>query len=72
MHYKTIIIKLRAITVSGNFNSIHNMQIEYFQNAKTNGDKLFVSLHSELRRSVKGSKEFQDKKSIYSLKNTIS
>ena len=42
MHYKTVIKKIRAITVSRNFNPIHNMQIEYFQKVKANGDKLFV------------------------------
>jgi cytidyltransferase-like protein len=52
--------KLQAIIVSGYFNPIHKGHIEYFQNAKTNGDKLFVIVNSDLQRALKGSKEFQD------------
>jgi cytidyltransferase-like protein len=52
--------KPQAIIVSGYFNPIHKGHIEYFQNAKTNGDKLFVIVNSDLQRALKGSKEFQD------------
>jgi len=50
----------KAIIVSGYFNPIHKGHIEYFQNAKENGDKLFVIVNSDLQRALKGSKEFQD------------
>ena len=53
-------MKLKAIIVSGYFNSIHKGHIEYFQNAKANGDKLFVIVNSDFQRALKGSKEFQD------------
>ena len=42
------------------FNTIHKGHIEYFQNAKVNGDKLFVIVNSDFQRALKGSKEFQD------------
>ena len=50
----------KAIIVSGYFNPVHKGHIDYFQNAKANGDKLFVIVNSDLQRSLKGSKEFQD------------
>ena len=50
----------KAIIVSGYFNPIHKGHIEYFQNAKANGDKLFVIVNSDFQRALKGSKEFQD------------
>ena len=50
----------KAIVVSGYFNPIHKGHIEYFQNAKANGDKLFVIVNSDFQRALKGSKEFQD------------
>lgn len=53
-------MKSRAIIVSGYFNPIHKGHIEYFQNAKANGDKLFVIVNSDFQRVLKGSKEFQD------------
>jgi cytidyltransferase-like protein len=52
-------MKPKAIIVSGYFNPIHKGHIEYFKNAKTNGDKLFVIVNSDLQRALKGSKEFQ-------------
>jgi cytidyltransferase-like protein len=52
----------KVIIVSGYFNPIHKGHIEYFQNAKANGDKLFVIVNSDLQRALKGSKEFQDEK----------
>ncbi len=53
-------MKKKAIIVSGYFNPIHKGHIEYFQNAKANGDKLFVIVNSDFQRALKGSKEFQD------------
>ena len=50
----------KVIIVSGYFNPIHKGHIEYFQNAKSNGDKLFVIVNSDFQRTLKGSKEFQD------------
>lgn len=52
----------KAIIVSGYFNPIHKGHVEYFQNARANGDELFVIVNSDLQRSLKGSKEFQDEK----------
>ena len=53
-------MKLKAIIVSGYFNPIHKGHIEYFRNAKANGDELFVIVNSDFQRALKGSKEFQD------------
>jgi D-beta-D-heptose 7-phosphate kinase/D-beta-D-heptose 1-phosphate adenosyltransferase len=50
----------KAIIVSGYFNPIHKGHIEYFQNARVNGDELFVIVNSDFQRALKGSKEFQD------------
>jgi cytidyltransferase-like protein len=50
----------KAVIVSGYFNPIHKGHIEYFQNAKLNGDELFVIVNSDYQRVLKGSKEFQD------------
>jgi D-beta-D-heptose 7-phosphate kinase/D-beta-D-heptose 1-phosphate adenosyltransferase len=55
-------MKLKAVIVSGYFNPVHKGHIEYLQNAKANGDKLFVIVNSDLQRALKGSKEFQDEK----------
>ena len=55
-------MKQKAVIVSGYFNPIHKGHIEYFQNAKANGDKLFVIVNSDFQRALKGSKEFQDEK----------
>jgi cytidyltransferase-like protein len=55
-------VKQKAIIVSGYFNPIHKGHIEYFQNAKKNGDKLFVIVNNDFQRALKGSKEFQDEK----------
>lgn len=53
-------MKQKAIIVSGYFNPIHKGHIEYFQNSKDNGDKLFVIVNSDFQRTLKGSKDFQD------------
>jgi cytidyltransferase-like protein len=55
-------VKQKVIIVSGYFNPIHKGHIEYFQNAKKNGDKLFVIVNNDFQRALKGSKEFQDEK----------
>jgi cytidyltransferase-like protein len=52
-------MKQKAIIVSGYFNPIHKGHIEYFNNAKANGDKLIVIVNSDYQRALKGSKEFQ-------------
>jgi len=52
-------MKSKAIIVSGYFNPIHKGHIEYFNNAKSNGDKLIVIVNSDHQRALKGSKEFQ-------------
>jgi cytidyltransferase-like protein len=52
-------MKSKAIIVSGYFNPIHKGHIEYFNNAKVNGDKLIVIVNSDHQRALKGSKEFQ-------------
>lgn len=49
----------KAIIVSGYFNPIHKGHIEYFNNAKSMADKIFVIVNSDLQRELKGSKEFQ-------------
>ncbi len=50
----------KAVIVSGYFNPIHKGHIEYFQNARLNGDELFVIVNNDNQRALKGSKEFQD------------
>ena len=50
----------QAVIVSGYFNPIHKGHIEYFQNAKTHGDSLFVIVNSDHQQQLKGSKSFQD------------
>ena len=52
--------KTKAIIVSGYFNPIHKGHLEYFNNAKTMADKLFVIVNNDHQRALKGSKEFQD------------
>lgn len=52
-------MKPKAILVSGYFNPIHKGHLEYFINAKAQGDLLFVIVNSDHQRALKGSKEFQ-------------
>jgi cytidyltransferase-like protein len=52
-------MKPKAIIVSGYFNPVHKGHIEYFNNARANGDHLIVIVNSDLQRVLKGSKEFQ-------------
>jgi cytidyltransferase-like protein len=48
----------KVIIVSGYFNPLHKGHIEYFSNARSQGDKLFVIVNNDLQRALKGSKEF--------------
>lgn len=52
--------KKKAIIVSGYFNPLHKGHLEYFNNAKSLADFLIVIVNSDLQRSLKGSKEFQN------------
>ena len=49
----------KGIIVSGYFNPIHKGHLEYFNNAKANGDLLFVIVNNDHQRAIKGSAEFQ-------------
>ena len=51
-------MKKKAIIVSGYFNPLHKGHIEYFHNAKSKGEYLFVIVNNDLQRSLKGSKKF--------------
>jgi len=53
-------MKEKAIIVSGYFNPIHKGHLEYFENAKSHGELLFVIVNSDYQRELKGSKKFQD------------
>jgi cytidyltransferase-like protein len=52
-------MKPKVIIVSGYFNPIHKGHLEYFIQAKAEGDLLFVIVNSDHQRTIKGSKEFQ-------------
>jgi cytidyltransferase-like protein len=52
-------MKTKVIIVSGYFNPIHKGHLEYFINAKSKGDLLYVIVNSDLQRALKESKEFQ-------------
>lgn len=51
-------MKKKIIIVSGYFNPLHKGHIEYFKQAKTLGDMLFVIVNNDLQREIKGSKLF--------------
>ena len=52
-------IKKKAIIVSGYFNPIHKGHIEYFNNAKSVADELFVIVNNDRQRELKESSVFQ-------------
>ena len=59
--------------VSGYFNPIHKGHINYFNNAKSLADELFVIVNSEHQRALKGSKEFQQEaERVFIVSNTKS
>ena len=53
-------MRKKAIIVSGYFNPIHKGHLEYFHNAKSHGNLLFVIVNSDYQRALKESQEFQD------------
>ena len=60
----------KLIIVSGYFNPIHKGHIEYFQNAKLQGDVLCVIVNSDLQRELKGSKPFiSEEERVFIVKN---
>ena len=50
--------KPKGIIVSGYFNPLHKGHIEYFNLAKSYGDKLIVIVNNDIQRELKGSEEF--------------
>jgi cytidyltransferase-like protein len=52
-------MKSKIVIVSGYFNPIHKGHLEYFIDAKSKGELLFVIVNSDFQRELKGSKEFQ-------------
>ena len=54
-----VIMKKKAIIVSGYFNPIHKGHLEYFLNAKSLANFLFVIVNNDHQRALKESKEFQ-------------
>lgn len=63
-------MKKKAIIVSGYFNPIHKGHLEYFNQAKSLADELFVIVNSDLQRELKGSKEFQkEEERLFIVKN---
>jgi D-beta-D-heptose 7-phosphate kinase/D-beta-D-heptose 1-phosphate adenosyltransferase len=53
-------MKKKIIVVSGYFNPLHKGHIEYFHNAKSCGDLLFVIINNDSQRKLKGSINFMD------------
>jgi cytidyltransferase-like protein len=53
-------MKKRALIVSVYFNPVHKSHIEYFQNARVQGDELFVIVNNVLQKALKGTRDFQD------------
>ena len=51
-------MKSKIIIVSGYFNPLHKGHIDYFNNAKSLGEKLFVIVNNDNQRKIKGSQEF--------------
>jgi len=46
-------MKKKVIIVSGYFNPIHKGHLEYFNNAKSMADELFVIVNSDFQRELK-------------------
>jgi D-beta-D-heptose 7-phosphate kinase/D-beta-D-heptose 1-phosphate adenosyltransferase len=53
-------MKKKIIVFSGYFNPLHKGHIEYFHNAKSCGDLLFVIINNDSQRKLKGSINFMD------------
>jgi cytidyltransferase-like protein len=51
-------MKNKAVIVSGYFNPLHKGHIEYFNMARSFGDKLIVIVNNDYQRELKGSEEF--------------
>ena len=51
-------MKDTIVIVSGYFNPLHKGHIEYFNLAKSYGDKLLVIVNNDIQRELKGSEEF--------------
>ena len=51
-------MKKRIIIVSGYFNPLHKGHIEYFKQAKSMGDLLYVIVNNDEQRQKKGSEKF--------------
>ena len=51
-------MKPKGIIVSGYFNPVHKGHLELFENAKAQGDALFVIVNNDHQRALKGSQEF--------------
>ena len=64
-------MKKKAIIVSGYFNPIHKGHLEYYKNAKSLAEELFVIVNSDLQRKLKDSKAFQDEEERMIIVNNI-
>jgi cytidyltransferase-like protein len=51
-------MKKTIVIVSGYFNPLHKGHLEYFKQAKSHGDLLYVIVNNDNQRKKKGSKEF--------------
>jgi len=49
---------VNIMIVSGYFNPLHKGHLDYFENAKSQGDFLWVIVNNDKQRALKGSKEF--------------
>lgn len=56
-----------AIIVSCYFNPVHKGHIEYFNLAKSRGDKLFVNVNNDYQRAKKEPKSFKKKMNVFLL-----
>ena len=61
----------KVILVSGYFNPIHKGHIEYFENAREQGDQLWVIVNNDHQRKLKGSKEFQEEQERLAIVQSI-